>query len=200
LPLLRMNAPIVDNQNPFYCPAIPKSAFLGVIVDRNKARRNGVIFQELTPLSESSGDPTTGVDMVGSDWILGQYFSSSRNNWLADSSLHDLPPYTSSESLVPHDSPTDLRHLQAQKRRPKRKSSETFSDFDAPPKYARSIQSVHESSFDLEVRRDKLRLDAISSPSIDLGNLGSTGSLSNVSVATVINLLEISLPGLRLRQ
>ncbi|PPQ84013.1 hypothetical protein CVT25_000559 [Psilocybe cyanescens] len=77
----------------------------------------------------------------------------------------------------------------------KRKCS--FSDFDAPPKYARSLQSPPDSSFDVEICHQSLRYDA----------KGSTPESKEISpvrddddIATSIGKFDAAFPSIRLRE
>ena len=212
-----MNNPLIDDKNPFYCPAIPAATYLKSLRSRTRnLTRPSQYFQNASVsftnvLEKSLLDAATekSDDYMGTDWILGDYFTSGRG-WFS-SPLEELPPY----------SPTESAKTQTKAQAPgigktknallptaalgadrcvglKRKSP--FSDFGAPPKYARSVQSLHESSFDIELRREQLRYsDVESSPGKNNDTLG-TVEHPEANVINLINKLDVALPGIRLKE
>ncbi|KDR78620.1 hypothetical protein GALMADRAFT_223884 [Galerina marginata CBS 339.88] len=80
----------------------------------------------------------------------------------------------------------------------KRKSP--FSDFGAPPKYARSVQSVHASSFDIEVFHEKLQYNQTrSSPMTPKELLKDLGLVDDLD-GSLIARMDAALPGMRLKE
>ena len=205
--------PSVDENNPLYCPEYPKSTYIKV-VNRYLSLRRGrktlgdqrqtLKQQSLLLLSDSS------IRSTSSERILGEFLSG--NNWFSrpiDGDA-DLPPYTFTDpswspSLPkgPHfnlvDTAANYAPVSKYGARMKRKSSITFSDLLAPPKYARSVPSAHDSSFDVEVRREKLRFfDIPSSPTRNLA--GNINSHPPNDVDYLVHQLALALPGIRLEE
>lgn len=211
-----MNNPLIDDKNPFYCPAIPAATYLKSLRSRTRnLARSSQYFPSASQsftnvLEESLLDATAekSDDDMGSDWILGDYFTSGRG-WFS-SPLDELPPYSPTESVKTQ---TRVQALGICKdknsllptaairvdRRVGLKRKSPFSDFGAPPKYARSVQSLHESSFDIELRREQLRYsDVESSPGKNNDLLGLVAH-PEANIIHLINRLDVALPGIRLK-
>lgn len=200
--------PSVDENNPLYCPEFPKSTYLKVVNrclalrKRKKITGHRQRYQSLRLLSDSS---TT------SERILGEFLSG--DNWSEgpiNSDVDDLPPYSLTDA---HLSPSfhkcsnskalPTRYVYASNpvhgARSKRKSSESFSDFLAPPKYARSMLSAHDSSFDVEVRREKLRFFGPQS-SPEQKTATDLGSHPPNDTDHLVHHLALAFPGIRLEE
>jgi hypothetical protein len=222
-----MSGPVIDHKNPFYCPKIPASVYLRSL--RRKVQQLSQLPRQQSPsLSFSRSlersahadyDSRTVQTDLGSKWILGDYFSSGRG-WLSsqgsDCPQRELlpPPYSPVDSTQVHHPRVTYR--QGHRRSPlfadppavpsilvttslKRKN--LFSDLTAPPKYARSIQSFHDSSFDLELKREVLHFsDAVSSsPHCAVSPSGAAVSTPLPSHA-LIEEVALALPGIRLKE
>jgi len=198
-----LRLPATDDNNPLYCPQITKSSYLKAVNHSLSLRGRGPTVRPAK----------TGVRLVGgsgkstsSDRILEAYFSSG-HHWINYNSSpvsgdDELPPYSSidlSGSPGQQNKSADARLSEGAfgGRGIKRKSSETFSDFRAPPKYARSIQSVHDSSFDVEIFRKQLRF-LPSSPAVTAVVSDTNASLGNSDLENIVYQLDLTLPGIRL--
>ena len=158
--MLNYTSPLVDAKNPLYCPAIPDAEYLEELHFRThkSAKSRNLSRQNLSHsfgynLEQSSHKDPNNDSSICSDWILGDYFTSGQG-WFSSQSpgAEDLPPYSPTAPVRPQS-----KILQILKMSPnlsgikqifhylKRKND--FSDFAAPPKYARSLLSVHDSSF-----------------------------------------------------
>ena len=193
--------PTVDDNNPLYCPAIPAALYLKSLRGRfNKSRwpRRPDLFQsfartlEQSTRSEDSDDDVA----VGSDWILGNYHAPGHKQSLVgpqhleDFVTGELDRDTIQEKYLA--SPKRFQNFSL-----KRKLC--FSDLGAPPKYARSQPSFHDSSFDIEVQHEKLEyfLNAIeSSPQ----NTPQHPRAKRPDIETLADRLDSTLPGIRLRE
>jgi len=202
--------PLVDEKNPLYCPAIPAAAYLKSL--RNKVQHIGnrasndvdisLSFSKgLDGLSHEHDVESDGHKTIGSDWILGDYFSSGKG-WFSSPSPgpEDLPPY----SPIAHVRVTKTQNqaengtMYANRNDLKRKNH--FSDFGAPPKYARSVQSFHESSFDLEVYRERLDFSLAGTPPPASKGMGLVlPAILDDDNATLIAQLDAIMPGIRLK-
>ncbi|KAF9554469.1 hypothetical protein CPC08DRAFT_672182 [Agrocybe pediades] len=201
--------PLVDDKNPFYCPSIPAAAYLTSV--RNRIQANGSTGVEHLNLSQafarvlgqsSRGANFDGEKATSSDWIFGDSFST-RHEWFSSPSpvQDDLPPYSpiagprraKPEGLAT----TDV----AATARDDLKRKNLFSDLGAPPKYARSIQSVHESSFDLDIHPETLHFSqSIASSPLQNGNLARPQALDEDKNSSLIAKLDTILPGIRLKE
>ncbi|TFY54163.1 hypothetical protein EVJ58_g9020 [Rhodofomes roseus] len=165
--------PLIDERNPFYCPALDALAFLQSLRHELHAAP--------PPYSHSPGDHQL------------PSFAECLDKSLDEAELHELlyravprvldSPGVSQTSLsfsgfvCDHSTPVPRRgfHLQdappgvkAKRKRPASPPG-TFSDLLAPPKREKSYQSVNEGSFELSARGEKLRyfsgsVDALYSP------------------------------------
>ncbi|KJA27943.1 hypothetical protein HYPSUDRAFT_62339 [Hypholoma sublateritium FD-334 SS-4] len=211
-----MNNPLIDDKNPFYCPAIPAATYLKSLRSRTRnLARSSQYFPSASRsftnvLEESLLDAQAEKfeDNMGSDWILGDYFTSGRGWFL--SPLDELPPYSPTESaktqtrlqalgfckeknsLLPTAALRVDRHIGLKRKSP-------FSDFGAPPKYARSVQSLHESSFDIELQREQLRYSDVESSPGKNNDLLNSAEHSEANLIHLINRLDDALPGIRLK-
>lgn len=154
---MRPQQPVVDEKNPFYCPALDAIAFL------QNLRHE--IYADPPPYSRTPGDCLPS-------------FAECLDRSLDEAELHELlyravprvldSPDVSQASLnfsgyfCDHSTPAPRRGLQdippglrAKRKRPSPPG--TFSDMLAPPKREKSYQSVNESSFELSARGEKLR-------------------------------------------
>lgn len=197
--------PVVDNSNPFYCPR-------EVAPDSEDARR-GVTFRRTNRNAIPNALASDVSGSADSDLILGKFFNT-RKPWpfTSASALEDLPPYsdcsTGSESPLlrarsskGEGKPSKENRIYARKR----SSCEAFSDFDAPPEYARSIQTVHLSSFDLDVRHETLQLNGVlSSPRLlsdtTVPRTNGNNNQDPHSMISLIEKLDAALPGVRLSE
>ncbi len=187
-----------DDNNLLYCPHISKLTYLEGLNQYVTLRAQG--SHRPTGYRESR---LRSDDSHSSDRILGEYFASG-NNWFPTPGEDVLPPYSSTvsdPSLTLQTIPVNLGPTITRLPVPrlKRKSSETFSDFGAPPKYARSLQSIHDSSFEIEVRRQRLLFsDVPSSPVAKTEVHGDTDLDPAHNLDSIIDALELMLPGIRL--
>ena len=198
--------PIVDDNNPLYCPAIPAALYLKSLRGRfnNKSgwsRRRGRPYLsqsfartlERSTRSEDSDDDDN--DTTGSDWILGNYYASHKQSLVRRKHLKDFLT-------------GELDHGSIQENylaSPKRFQSFTlkrklcFSDLGAPPKYAKSQPSFHESSFDIELQHEKLEYFSNTMESSPQ-KAPQLSIAERLDIETLANRLDSTLPGIRLRE
>jgi len=202
--------PTVDDKNPFYCPAIPAALYLKSLRGRphksGRSHRRLDLFQSFARTLEKSArtyDSDDGEDAIESDWILGDHYARGRKRLLArHKHLEDLPSYSESpvtreldhhflqEKPVNYLASTNLFERFSLKRKL------SFSDLGAPPKYARSQPSYHDSSFDIEVQHEKLEYFIDSSPQRASHHSGA----EMPDITTLADRLDSALPGIRLRE
>ncbi|KAJ7672228.1 hypothetical protein DFH06DRAFT_1082159 [Mycena polygramma] len=150
--MLHYSLPTIDEKNPLYCPAVTASSYLSSLRRQNR-RRKSSRAENLPPKDRIQSSFARVLDKALQDedpeplGTLLQYEDDS----------------TATSFTLPGNSSTSFEHRTAVKKatsRPplKRKRSRTsFSDLEGPSKYALSIQSVHESSFEISVRRERLQ-------------------------------------------
>jgi len=215
--MLNYTSPLVDAKNPLYCPAIPAAEYLKELrfrtqksaKSRNPSRRS-LSHSFGHTLEQSSREDPNNDCSIGSDWILGDYYPSrSGQGWFSSQSpgAEDLPPYSPTAPVRPQSKVLQILDISPNLSGTKRifhdlKRKNDFSDFVAPPKYARSLLSVHDSSFDLEVWHEKLQFTGVRSSPIDTKNV-----FKDINPATLphdldklIDNLDSELPGIRLKE
>ena len=196
--------PIVDDNNPLYCPAIPAALYLKSLRGRfNKSgwshRRPNLVqsFARTLEQSTRTEDSDDDDDTIGSDWILGNYYVPGRKQSLVR--RQHLEDFLTGE--LDHDSIQENYYLASPKRSQgsslKRKLC--FSDLGAPPKYARSQPSFHDSSFDIEVQHEKLEYFSNTMESSPQ-KVPQNSRAERPDIETLADLLDSTLPGIRLRE
>ena len=203
--------PIVDDKNPLYCPAIPAALYLKSLRGRfrkfGRSQRRLDLFQSFARTLEQSArtnDSDDGEDSTESDWILGNYYGSGRKPlWGRRKHQEDLPLYLPVNGKLGHHSIEEkpVNHLTTPRRLEtfslKRKLS--FSDLGAPPKYARSQPSFHDSSFDIEIQHEKLEYFSSAMDSSPQHAPHHSGT-ERPDVRILADRLDSALPGIRLRE
>ena len=198
--------PIVDDNNPLYCPDIPAALYLKSLRGRSyksgRSRRRQGLFQSFARILEQSTrtENSDNDDFMKSDWILGNYYAPGHKQLLRHQHLGHL--YSSVARELDHHSIQESdNHLDSPKRFQsfslKRKLS--FSDLGAPAKYARSQPSFDNISFDVEVRHEKLEYfpSTIASPPQEVPQHFRA---KKPEVRTLADRLDSILPGIRLRE
>ncbi|KAF7311901.1 hypothetical protein MIND_00201400 [Mycena indigotica] len=130
--------PVIDENNPFYCPGITASAYLSSL--RRKARHGA-----------AARLPQPSNDLISFARVLVQDENYKPTLRALDSDDDDAE-----STLVPPDKTTSTKASTS--RRPlKRKRSNSFSDLRGSPKHVRSSLSIQESSFEISVKRERLQ-------------------------------------------
>ncbi|KAJ6489068.1 hypothetical protein C8R45DRAFT_901995 [Mycena sanguinolenta] len=149
--------PTIDEKNPLYCPAITASKYLSSLRRQNR-RRKSLRGENQPPkhqlLSSFAHVLDKALQNVEVD-SLGN-LSPSENDSIATSLT--LPSWSNSFEQCS----TTVKKKTASSSRPvlglkRKRSRSSFSDLEGPSKHMRSIQSVHESSFEISVRRERLQ-------------------------------------------
>lgn len=167
----RYSTPLIDEQNPFYCPTVSATAYINSL--RQNLRRNDPnIHRELQPQDAQLLLSFARVldkalmqddDVAESFGSLGAIPDSPDRGPLSDTSSEDLdypiPAWERyQDSSESGNSWIDIGGCLARNRRPVVKRKRTsFSEIRGPPKYARSFQSVHDSSFEIDIKRENLQ-------------------------------------------
>ena len=200
--------PIVDDNYPLYCPAIiPADLYLKSLRGRfNKSGwshcRPG-LFQSFTRTLKQSTrtEDSDDDDTIGSDWVLGNYYalghkpSLVRRQHLGDSVTGELDHNSIQGKPVNYlaSSPKRFQSFSL-----KRKLC--FSNLGAPPKYARSQPSCHDSSFDIEVQHERLEYFSNTMESSPPQKALQNSRTERLDVETLADRLDSTLPGVRLRE
>ncbi|KAJ7897412.1 hypothetical protein B0H13DRAFT_2337944 [Mycena leptocephala] len=128
--MLPYSLPTIDEKNPLYCPAITASS------KPASKRPSPIVFRAFLDKALQEGDNEP----------LGTLLKPEDDSIATSFTLSTSFEHRSTVKKVTYRPPL------------KRKRSRTsFSDLDGPSKYARSIQSVHESSFEISVKRERLQ-------------------------------------------
>jgi hypothetical protein len=137
--------PTIDEKNPLYCPAVTASSYLRQVRHRNSRAqaqplendKNLSSFARILDKALQDGEREPLRELPQSD----------------DDSSYALPWGNLSTNLsISHRTTIKKTFRPALKR--KRSS---FSELRGPPKYARSIESVHSSSFEISARRERIQ-------------------------------------------
>jgi hypothetical protein len=185
------NFPSIDAKNPLYCPSVPAAAYLDSLrrrLHRNRNRSRSKPYSKSTHneyflqsfarildkalLSADSDDENASAfppqsrikssrreppspDTTSKESPLG--FEYAIPAWEQDDT-DDLSenPWVGMRGQPVPTKPPGLPNL-------KRKRT-TFSDIRGPAKHVKSFQSIHESSFDVSVKHEKLRYSGVASP------------------------------------
>lgn len=176
--------PSIDTKNPLYCPSVPAAVYIDSLrrrLDRNRSRskrnsksrhkehflRSFARILDNALLSGDSDDENPNIfprhksllELSPDDEnTLG--FEYAKPAWeqddMDDSSDNPDNPWISMRGQPIPKIPPGLPNL-------KRKRT-TFSDIYGPAKHAKSFQSIHESSFDISVKHEKLQYSGFASP------------------------------------
>ncbi|KAJ7266568.1 hypothetical protein C8J57DRAFT_1068466 [Mycena rebaudengoi] len=171
--------PVIDDKNPLYCPAVTASSYLSS-VRRRARRRNSHSYPRALP----PGDKLISSFARVLDRAL-QGENDPILDYDEDATLTSSTWNASTRTSVKKSSRQPL----------KRKSS--FSDLAGPPKYARSIQSVHESSFEISVRRERLQYFP---PKPHYSPLVLPKEPASSKLSPLIKRLDALMPGTRLEE
>ncbi|KAJ7202748.1 hypothetical protein B0H12DRAFT_1330755 [Mycena haematopus] len=150
--MLSPTLPTIDEKNPLYCPAITASKYLSSLRRQNR-RRKSLRGENQPPQDRWLSSFAHVLDKAlqeGDVESLGK-LSQSENDSIATS--FTLPSWSTS---FEHRSTIVKKEISRPPLKRKR-SRPSFSDLDGPSKHMRSIQSVHESSFEISVRRERLQ-------------------------------------------
>ncbi|KAF7335460.1 hypothetical protein MVEN_02199300 [Mycena venus] len=155
--MLNSTLPTIDEKNPLYCPAITASKYLSSLRRQNRRRKSS--RAENQPLKDrflsSYARVLDKALQEGDDESLGK-LSQSENDSITTSFA--LPSFRNLSSSFEHRSTTvDVKKVTSRPPLKRKRSRSSFSDLEGPAKHMRSIQSVHESSFEISVRRERLQ-------------------------------------------
>lgn len=178
--------PSVDENNPLYCPEFPKSTYLKV-VNQCLALRRGYRNLDFAAQSQPLNNQLLS---ESSEHILGEFLSGNICPISAD-----LPPYSVTDpSWSPslHNGSTNGPLHDA-----RLKPFDSFSDLFAPPQYARSVLSAHDSPFEVEVRPERLRFFEVPS-SPEEKTATNVNMHFTDGVDYLVHQLALAVPGIRL--
>lgn len=146
--MLPYSLPTIDEKNPLYCPAITASSYLSSLRRQNRRRKSSRAENQPPnePVLSSFARVLDKALQEGDNEPLGTLLQSEDDSIATSFTLSTSFEYRSGTVKKVSRSPL------------KRKRSRiSFSDLDGPSKYARSIQSIHESSFEISVKRERLQ-------------------------------------------
>ncbi|KAF8650024.1 hypothetical protein AX16_005462 [Volvariella volvacea WC 439] len=196
--------PTIDDANPFYCPSVPPSLYLANLRQGRRTRSgNNYPPSQYPPnsflriLRQAVGEDGT---CLNSDDELETSNSSGDNTAHESLSLH--PPWSEDSSTLPVSPSFSLSRSQVSGPLLKRVRSSSFSDLLGPPLFRKSIQSVHESSFEVSVRHEKLKYSVprrktkkSRSPVAQVDGLEDISDIAAQGLAARVRMLEDELYG-----
>ncbi|KAF9460357.1 hypothetical protein BDZ94DRAFT_937197 [Collybia nuda] len=169
-----LNPPSIDENNPLYCPAVSATAYISSIrlhllqnctaAPKNRKNQHIVSFATILDKGLLSSDSEDENDIFPPRSLIRfPSPSSSDEDTTTTTFRNSIPAWErfnkDSELYNADDEWVGMRNIpivpRHQQKNSKRKRS-PFSDINGPSKFARSIQSVHDSSFDIMVRRESL--------------------------------------------
>ncbi|KAG6861623.1 hypothetical protein C0995_014062 [Termitomyces sp. Mi166 len=187
-------SPSIDIDNPFYCPAIPAASYIKSLQDRSRPTSSKVQLRRkkrlvasfarvlqnalLADTSDSSDDQNSG------NTILQGHLLGKQQSPVDSPSSDEASPLLNSIPRWERERGQDIwdRGNFALKKKRKR---DNFSDIYGPPQYAKSVLSIHDSSFDVSIKREKLSyLDYPGSP-VQNAPSDDTGDADAVSMLTL---------------
>ncbi|KAG6812249.1 hypothetical protein H0H92_003705 [Tricholoma furcatifolium] len=231
--IMRFAPPSIDVENPFYCPDQPPALYIKslqsqvrhktktktqsrydrLLVSFVKVLENAVLQDTFDSSDDDTCFPTVRGDPVTRSISLASSSSSSSDE---TNLLSNIPRWEREHGA------NSWRQQSVSLKKRKRGS---FSDIRGPTKYAKSILSAHDSSFDVTVKRETLEYSTISGssdrtdPSVlpvvhdDASMLAlrlrdlqeryfgpSIGTESTRDILAFIDVLDGILPGIRLKE
>lgn len=169
--------PIIDKNNPFYCPTVSPTSYLATLrkslLKRHVPEDDNALFSFARNLDQDCFDHE--------DPSIHRYQDHRRvgaARFRTSSSPDELPPYSpprwERRYLPPYPSqrehhPVALQSTHAIKRKRSSTTTTTFSDLDGSTKRGRSSESIHDSSFDVSGQAERLFVSGyheVSSPTL----------------------------------
>jgi len=188
--------PLVDEDNPMYCPAIPAATYRKELTQklagstdsdlRNRSHSFGYLLEQ-SFCEESNNDGS-----IRPDRTLGDYFPASL--WFSSQppEAEELPTY----------SPTVPGRAQSVASQILDMSPNSASvPIVTPPKCAQPLLSVHDSSFDMELLQQKFQFNGVTKPSpTDMTHASRDGFPgSKPDLDKLVEKLDSALPSVRLK-
>ncbi|KAG5651416.1 hypothetical protein H0H81_008724 [Sphagnurus paluster] len=217
--MFRFLVPSIDENNPFYCPSVSAASYLQSLqLQRRKtgARKSrNRLLQSFARALESALKENT--DSSDEETVLGHKLTPTANS----SSEEKLYGFAYSIPAWERDHGEDSWDgLKGRSKVLKRQRTD-FSDIQGPHKYAKSNNSVHDSSFDVSVKHEKLVYSAIPGspftppPKINDQNLAlelrvrdledqlygpRIGTESPRGIQPLVEVIDRILPGIRFKE
>ncbi|TFK34573.1 hypothetical protein BDQ12DRAFT_689521 [Crucibulum laeve] len=215
--------PLVDDDNPLYCPAVSVTAYMNHLrhkLDRKylfqRQHRNNddlllsfasVLDKAITQQDFYKDDEKKDED-EDSRWLVHHVPLMGVSDRTSSGSRNGLPAIPGwekdvEESYIPKYARIDIKSISQAQPNLKRKRS-SFTDLHGPPRYARSFQSTHDSSFDVDIKREQLHYsDAIFRSSSCFSQDRTEDILvdnSSSALEALVGQIDSILPGVRLKE
>lgn len=159
--------PVIDKHNPLYCPDVSPTSYLATLRELLSMpqilRSDDAFFSFARNLDHSFLDDKESYQ----DQDVSRVHKAHVFRVQKSSSPDPLPPYSPPiwerrflPPYMPNDKPHNItgRVNPAMKRKRSLNSVTTFSDLEGPTKRERSSDSIHDSSFDISKKGEKLLL------------------------------------------
>jgi hypothetical protein len=160
--------PVIDEHNPFYCPSVSPNSYLATL--HKSLSKSNVSAENVSLYSFARILDQKFFDVDEED--ASPYHQDHRFYAVAHSgkSVSQLPAYSPPSwetqylpayppglfSLKHRQYPVALDAAPVHVLKRKRSSSNSFSDLEGPTKHGRSSESIHESSFDISGKAEKI--------------------------------------------
>jgi hypothetical protein len=159
--------PVIDEHNPFYCPNVSPNSYLATLHDSLSQSNISadkislcsfaqILDQKFFDIDEKDGDRYHHQDYRSAVALSRKPVSPippySPLSW----ETRHLPAYPPGLAPLKHEQYTVALDVAPALKRKRTSSSNTFSDFEGPTKHARSSESIHESSFDISGKAEKI--------------------------------------------
>ncbi|KAF5342427.1 hypothetical protein D9611_001240 [Ephemerocybe angulata] len=220
--------PIIDIQNPFYCPALSAVAFLNSVRHSLLPGHGSNTFVKMLDQPGSSDSPGGSLNFVydsENDWIVGgnpankgrakgptttagiwpmNLTRRSAGKDISNSPSMDVDEFTLSVLHPKYESTAIGEQNAGKRKRDSTSSPSDSSDLQPVAKYAKSVLLANDSSFELEVQHERVNFDATGSPTLHLedphhDSFKST-MLLDPTLVDIMNRVLTFLPGIRLEE
>ncbi|GBE90107.1 hypothetical protein SCP_1801310 [Sparassis crispa] len=225
---MHFNEPVIDDQNPFYCPTVTAISYLETLrreLHAPSRYTTTAIHEKLHPSFSKRLEQSMDEDDLLD--LLYQPIPAARDSpdisSLLSNSLQNPTLNWERRTPAPTSDQYDLRqdHPELRMKRKRSHSVETFSDMVGPPKHERSFQSVNDDSFYLSAKAQRIcyfpdtkgasspRHDGLAMEGDVEGKIRALedelygphiGTETPRGLSVLINHLDTLLPGIRLKE
>lgn len=169
-------APVIDEENPLYCPSISAVAFLESVrkkVYSNKRLHSSARTPDLSRTTDELFFPSfhnmLDKSLTEEDLLRLHYFPAnaamfptrtrhdSSSSSLEADSLRSIPSWKNKAGTYNTSSKPSKRHVPSKRSRPSHvHTSDSFSEFRGPFRREKSAMTVNDGSFELSARAERL--------------------------------------------
>ena len=162
--------PVIDEHNPFYCPSVSPNAYLATLhtsLSKSNVSADNVSLYSFARILDQAFFDVDDEDVSPYHHQDHRFFAAARSQRPVSSlpaysppswETQDLPAYPPGLISSKHEQYTialDVAPVHVLKRK-RSFSSNDFSDLEGPTKHERSSEHIHESSFDISGKAEKI--------------------------------------------